>query len=160
MKIEELLDSLMEDLKNEYAHWHFYIQASTNVIGLHRQEISEFFQEQAAGEMKHVEEFRRMIKGVLTRRGIQKTTPDLPSEFVRGETCPVRLLEAALDMEDQVVSNYVKRKQEAEVILEGSSNPEDAVDATYISLFLEDQILDSRGDADNIREMLENTIDS
>ena len=36
---------------------------------------------------------------------------------------------------------------------------EDTVDGTYLALFLEDQILDSRGDADNIREMLENTID-
>jgi ferritin len=159
MKIEGLLDSLMGDLTNEYAHWHFYMQASTSVVGLHRQEISEFFLEQAAGEMKHIEEFRRMIQGVMTRLGLEKTIPSLPAEFRQGLTSPKDLLAAALEMEDRVVKNYVTRRREAEEVCDEGPDFEDVVDATYIALFLEDQILDSRADADNIREMLKNIVD-
>lgn len=159
MKIDELMSLLCEDLMNEYAHWHFYMQAATKVKGLHRQEISEFFIEQASGEMKHVEEFRRMIQGVITRRGLDMQIPDSPSEFKKGLDCPKDLLQAALEMEDQVVENYVLRKQQADS-MEENGNMEDLVDSTYISLFLEDQILDSRGDADNIREMIKNDVDT
>lgn len=157
--MEELVKLLIGDLANEYAHWHFYIQASTNVRGLHRQEISEFFKEQATSEMEHVEQFRRMIQGIITRRGLKSY--DVPSEvagFKKGLSCPKELLEAALEMEDGVVRNYVERRAQAELLVSGD-DPEDSIDATYVSLFLEDQILDSRSDADNIREMLRKTVD-
>ena len=61
-------------------------------------------------------------------------------------------------MEDQVVHNYVIRRSQAEYLTE-SSDLNDKIDGTYISLFLEDQILDSRGDADDIREMLQSAVD-
>lgn len=156
--MKELVNLLLEDLANEYAHWHFYMQAATNVSGLHRQEISEFFKEQAAGEMEHVEQFRRMIQGIITRRGFKTEIPSKVAEFKRGLSCPKELLEAALEMEENVVANYVARKKQAEILADGE-DMEDSIDATYIALFLEDQILDSRSDADNIREMLRNTID-
>lgn len=158
MKVIELVKLLTQDLANEYAHWHFYVQAATNVAGLHRQEIREFFLEQAESEMKHVDEFRRMIQGVITRRGLDISVPNFPSEFKQGLSCPKALLKAALEMEDQVVSNYVIRRSQAEAIAE-TAEADDRIDSTYIALFLEDQILDSRGDADNIREMLKNTVD-
>jgi len=153
MTIEELVGLLECDLANEYAHWHFYMQASTAVRGLHRQEIGEFFSEQAAGEMKHVGEFRRMIQGIKTRRGIPGGVASAVAPFKTGMTCPKELLQAALDMENEVVSNYVLRHSQAEDLASTGSG-EDAIDATYVALFLEDQILDSRGDADNILEML------
>lgn len=152
MTIEELVGLLEGDLANEYAHWHFYMQAATAVRGLHRQEIGEFFSEQAASEMKHVEEFRRMIQGIKTRRGILGGVPSAVAPFPQGITCPEALLEAALEMEDKVVSNYVVRHSQAEGLAD--SSPDYSADATYVALFLEDQILDSRGDADNILEML------
>lgn len=157
MRIVELVNLLCEDLMNEYAHWHFYVQAATKVSGLHRQEIREFFLEQAGSEMKHVDEFRRMIQGVVTRRGLDVSIPNHPSEFKQGLSCPKALLQAALEMEDKVVANYVTRKSQAESI---AGDPEDSIDSTYIALFLEDQILDSRGDADNIREMIRIDVDS
>lgn len=157
--MEELVKLLIGDLANEYAHWHFYMQAATNVRGLHRQEISEFFKEQATGEMEHVEQFRRMIQGIITRRGLKsREVPSEVADFKRGLSCPKELLEAALEMEDMVVRNYVERRAQAEVLASGNDT-EDSVDATYVALFLEDQILDSRSDADNIREMLRNTVD-
>jgi ferritin-like protein len=157
MNIEEFVDLLIVDLSNEYAHMHFYIQACTSVKGLHRQEISEFFNEQAQSEMKHVEEFRRMIQGIITRRKLNKKIPNLVADFKENLSCPKALLRAALEMEDQVVSNYVLRHSQAESLSENGS--EDSIDGTYVALFIEDQILDSRGDADNIREMLESAID-
>lgn len=157
MNIEELTRLLITDLSNEYAHWHFYMQAATNVRSLHRQEISEFFLEQAAGEMKHIEEFRRLIQGISTRRGLGLQVPSTVAEFKTGLNCPKDLLRAALEMEDKVVGNYVLRHSQAEIL--ASNGLEDSIDGTYVGLFLEDQILDSRGDADNIREMLESGID-
>jgi ferritin len=152
MTIEELVGLLEGDLANEYAHWHFYMQAATAVRGLHRQEIGEFFSEQAAGEMKHVEEFRRMIQGIKTRRGMPVGIPYAVTAFPQNITCPRELLEAALEMEDNVVSNYVLRHAQAEEL--AALGGADSIDGTYVALFLEDQILDSRGDADNILEML------
>lgn len=158
MTIDELVMLLEGDLANEYAHWHFYMQAATAVRGLHRAEIGEFFSEQAASEMKHVEEFRRMIQGIKTRRGMPGGVASTVAPFKGGITCPLGLLQAALEMEDQVVSNYVLRHSQAEKLAD-SGIKEDSVDGTYIALFLEDQILDSRGDADNILEMLKGSID-
>jgi ferritin-like protein len=158
MNIEQLVDLLLGDLANEYAHMHFYMQAATSIRGLHRQEIGEFFSEQAASEMKHVEEFRRLIQGIITRRNLDKKVPSAVAQFKEGLTCPKELLQAALEMEDQVVANYALRHSQAEELAEMGSDA-DKADGTYVALFLEDQILDSRGDADNIREMLENTID-
>jgi ferritin len=152
MTIEELVSLLEGDLANEYAHWHFYMQAATAVRGLHRQEIGEFFSEQASGEMKHVEEFRRLIQGLKTRRGIPGGVASTVAPFKSNMSGPSELLQAALEMEDEVVSNYVLRHSQAEEL--ASSSPDAAADATYVALFLEDQILDSRGDADNILEML------
>lgn len=158
MTIDELVDLLIGDLANEYSHMHFYIQASSNVRGLHRQELSEFFSEQAESEMKHVGEFRRLIQGIVTRRKLDKKIPNFVAPFKENLTCPKALLSYALQMEDQVVSNYVARLSQAEEL--ASNGSLDNVDGTYVGLFLEDQILDSRGDADNIREMLENAIDN
>lgn len=157
MNIEQMVDLLIGDLANEYAHMHFYMQAATSIRGLHRQEIGEFFSEQASSEMKHVDEFRRLIQGIITRRNLDRTVPSTVAEFKEGLTCPKGLLQAALDMEDQVVLNYVTRHSQAENL--ASNGLEDAIDGTHVALFLEDQILDSRGDADNIREILNNAID-
>lgn len=156
MTIKELVELLKGDLANEYAHWHFYMNAATAVRGLHRQEISEFFLEQAESEMKHIEEFRRLIRGLATRWSLNADVPSSVGEFKAGVNHPEHLLRFALEMEDKVVENYVLRHHQAEQLAESGSGRE-AIDATYIALFLEDQILDSRGDADNILEMLDVT---
>lgn len=158
MKIEELVDLLLGDLANEYSHMHFYQEASTNVRGLHRHELSEFFTEQAQSEMKHVEEFRRLIQGLITRRNLKIQISSKVADFQKNLNNPKSILSAALDMEDNVVKNYVLRHSQAEDL--ASNGGTDAVDGTYVALFLEDQILDSRGDADDILEMLQSAIDN
>lgn len=152
MKLENLIDLLNQDLSREYSHWHFYMSAATSVQGLHREEIKEFFIEEAQGEMKHVQEFRELIQGILTRRNLNKKITELPCDFNADSKNPIVLLTQALKMEEEVVKNYVERIQQAAELQ--NNGGEDAVDGKYIEIFLEDQIADSRHDADNIREML------
>jgi bacterioferritin (cytochrome b1) len=143
--LEKMLERLNGDLANELSHWLFYMHHATKVVGLHREEISEFLLESAKGEMEHIEAFQRLIIGL----GGSPTIYISP--IVSGLTDPHQILEEALKMEQKVVENYVQRIEEARGLQE---NPQTAVDGKYIELFLEDQILDSRSDVDNIREML------
>lgn len=152
MNLEKLIDLLNEDLSREYSHWHFYMQASTSVTGLHREELSEFFLEEASGEMKHIEEFKRLLNGLICRRQIAKPVGTKVADFKSNLSCPKEILEEALRMEEEVVSNYIKRIDDACSLQENGGD--DKIDGKYIELFLEDQILDSRSDADNIRMMI------
>ncbi len=140
MTKEELIDLLNADLSNELKHMMFYLHHSVMVQGLHREEIGELLSEAAESELKHVQEFARVIVGL----GGEPTTK--VAYFNWGLTCPKEILQEALRMEDEVVKNYVGRMEDALTV--------GGVDGKYVEIFLEDQILDSRGDADNIREML------
>jgi len=155
--VDFILENLIKDLANEYSHWHFYIQASTNVVGLHRLELSEFFEKQASSEMNHVLEFRKLIQGLITKRNLKINIPNEVAKFKENLKDPIDLLSFALEMEDKVVSNYTQRIKETCLFQE--NNETDAVDGKYIELFLEDQIQDSRADADEIREILKRSID-
>ncbi len=146
MTLDEMIAKLNQDLCNEYRHWHFYMQAMVNVQGLHREEVGEFLKKEATGEMTHVEEFKRLIIGL----GGMPTINVAP--FAHDLTTPKDILEYALAMEDEVVSNYVYRIDDAIVLQDNGGK--DKVDGKYIELFLEEQVLDSRADADHIREML------
>jgi len=152
MKLENLIELLNQDLAREYSHWHFYMSAASSVQGLHREELKEFFIEEAQGEMKHVQEFRDLLQGLITRRNLKVSITELPCKFNADFKNPNDLLEQALKMEEEVVKNYVERINQASELQENGG--EDAIDGKYIELFLEDQIQDSRHDADNIREML------
>jgi ferritin len=155
MNIEKMFDLLAEDLSREYSHWNFYIQSATSITGLHREEIGEFLLEQAKEEMVHVEEFKKMLHGLNVKRNLNKNIPTKIAEFKNNISDPVEILNEALKMEDEVVKNYVQRIEDASLLQE-IGNVDDVVDGKYIELFLEDQILDSRKDADHIRMMLLN----
>lgn len=152
MKVENLFDLLAEDLSREYSHWNFYIQSATSVVGLHREEIGEFLLEQAKEEMGHIEEFKRVLHGLNERRNLNKLIPTKISQFKNELSCPEQILKEALRMEDEVVRNYIQRIENACSLQENGE--EDKVDGKYVELFLEDQVLDSRKDADHIRMML------
>ncbi len=141
MTKQELIDLLNEDLKNERMHMLFYLNASIVVKGLHREEMSEFFLESAKSEMGHIVQFGNMIQGL---GGIPAVESNL---FQENLFDPEGLLQYALKMETEVVENYVKRAYQAEHELGGA-------DGFWVHCFLEDQVMDSRKDADNIREML------
>jgi ferritin len=143
----QLVYKLQDDTKREYAHWHFYMNAAIHVGGLHREEYKEFFQEQAASEMKHIQEFGNLLVGL----GFPAPSYAAPF-FSDPETDPTVLLQEALKMEEEVVANFVERMDEADEV--ENNGGQDKVDARYIHLFLEDQMLDSRADVDNIKQIL------
>lgn len=152
MNIYKILELLIEDLSREYSHWNFYLQSATSITTLHRSEIGEFLLEQAKEEMTHIEEFKRVLHGIITRRNLSISVPTKIAEFKNNLNCPKQILEEALRMEDEVVSNYVQRIEDANKLQENGG--EDKIDGKFLELFLEDQILDSRSDADNIRMMI------
>lgn len=136
----ELIDLLNGDLKNEYMHMHFYLHSAVVVRGLHRAEIREFLLEEAASEMTHVKKFADLIVGL---GGIPAS---LPNPFPTDLTKPVRILKFALDMEETVVANYTARLGHAAEL--------GGVDGKWVELFIEDQLVQSRTDADHIRQLL------
>ena len=151
-----MIELLSEDLSREYSHWNFYIQAATSIVGLHREEIGEFLLEQSKEEMTHVEEFKRVLHGIITRRNLKALVPTKISDFKNNLSITFEILNEALKMEDEVVANYVQRIEDAISLQENGG--EDKIDGKYLELFLEDQIQDSRKDADNIRMMIKNIV--
>jgi len=139
MTKEEMIQKLNGDLSNEYMHMNFYLHHAATVQGLHRSEIGEYLLEHAQSEMKHVHEFSKVIIGMGGKLNYFFRT-------IKYFVDPQEILEYALSMEDEVVANYVERMADAREL--------GGVDGSYIEIFLEDQILDSRGDADNLREMV------
>lgn len=143
-----LIDLLNKDLEREYSHWHFYIHAASVVTGLHREEYREFFMEEAKGEMEHILQFRELIIGlggipvasfIDYSRDVESTEPDM-------------LLLKSLQIEQEVVANYVQRMDDAENYERNGGQQK--IDGRYLHIFLEDQILDSRSAVDNIKQML------
>jgi len=139
MNKSDLISRLNFDIQNEYAHMHFYMHSAAMVEGLHRQELREFFMEQATSEMKHIQAFADMIVGLGGKPNC------LPSSFPDHMSSPNDILEYALRMETEVVNNYAERMDQAASL--------GGADGKWVEAFLENQIIDSRTDADNIRMM-------
>jgi len=135
-----MIGLLNNDLTNEYQHFHFYLNAAIRVQSLHRPQIRAFLLAEAAGEMLHIQEFGDLIVGL---GGVPTTKVNgFRSDF----TNPKAILEYALQIEEEVVSNYVVRKQQAQKI--------GGIMGARIEIFIDQQIQNSGGDADNIRSML------
>lgn len=139
----ELIDMLQEDLRNERKHLLFYIQAASLVSGPHRKEVNEFFLEEAAGELKHVADFSKMI---VRLGGIPNT--DVSSFDEAKEKNLETLLKQAFEMEQKVAKTYESRLKSIENLKNQNS------DSTVISLFYEDQIVDSWETAKEIQLMI------
>jgi bacterioferritin (cytochrome b1) len=139
MTKQELIDLLNNDLKNEWKHHNFYLHNASTLTGLLSIEYKEFLLKQAAGEMHHVTQFSDMIIGL---GGVPtKVSNDFPTLSNLGE-----ILNYAVDMEEEVLSNYVQRIQDAEKL--------GGVDGYWVTIFLENQIQDSRQDRDEIIKFL------
>lgn len=140
----ELIEKLNSDLMNEYTHMHFYLQSSFLVEGTYRHEVAEWLAEHAASEFKHVQEFAKVIVGL---GGVPVTRGhDFPNL-----TDPHEIFLYAQKLEQEVVTNYVHRMEEVEGEFRRNL---DKCDAKYVELFLEDQLLDSRSDLDEINQFL------
>ncbi len=142
MTIPAMLELLLADLRNEWKHMRFYLYHASAITGLHAEEYKEVFLKEAASEMGHVTEFSDMIWGL-------GGTPTADSEDFPLFTDVEGALAYALKMEEEVVNNYVTRIQQADSLPE----PE----ASWLVVFLEDQINHSRRDVDRYRRLLKGT---
>jgi bacterioferritin (cytochrome b1) len=140
MTKNELICKLNEDLKNEYTHMHFYMHSAVMIRGMNRAELSEWLEEHAKGEFDHVQQFSKLIVGL---GGV----PTTEHHSFPSYTNPDSIMRHAYHLESQVVTNYAHRMEEIGNTLE--LIPEDK---KYVLLFLEDQLLDSRGDLDEINQ--------
>ncbi len=146
MNKEDLILKLNGDLVNEYTHMHFYLHSSFLVEGTYRDEVSEWLVKHATSEFKHIQEFAKMIVG-LGGQPVHEHH-DFPHL-----TDPHEIFLYAQQLESEVVANYVQRMEEVV-----SSNELDPCDAKYVELFLEDQVLDSRGDLDEIKQFIKRNV--
>jgi bacterioferritin (cytochrome b1) len=140
MNLETLVENLKEDLKNERKHMLFYLTNASTITGLNRIEIKEFLLEEAASEMKHVEQFQNLILGLDG-----KIDDFSHNQFDIFED-PYKILDYALKMEIEVIYNYSRRIKEAQELKDHNG--------LWVEIFLESQIANSREDADQIKQML------
>jgi bacterioferritin (cytochrome b1) len=140
MNLETLVENLKEDLKNERKHMLFYLTNASTITGLNRIEIKEFLLEEAASEMKHVEQFQNLILGLDG-----KIDDFSHNQFDIFED-PYKILDYALKMEIEVIYNYSRRIKEAQELKDHNG--------LWVEIFLESQIANSREDADQIKRML------
>jgi bacterioferritin (cytochrome b1) len=139
MTKEEMIQILNNDLKNEWKHLRFYLYHASAVRGFHREEYRELFLKNAASEMVHVTQFSDLILGL---GGIATEESNNFQKF----TDPKDILSYALEMEKEVVSNYVQRIRDADNL--------GGVDGQWLEIFMEDQIKHSREDVDNLYQIL------
>ena len=144
--MEQLIDCLRGDLRNEYHHLHFYLQSAGLVTGLHRAELADMLTEHARSELGHVREFTEMITGLGHEPG--------PVAFreVLQYTDPLDVIRYAASMEAEVVVNYSLR------LVQIAALPTDlravAADIDFLRTFYEEQLLHSRTDENHFRRML------
>jgi bacterioferritin (cytochrome b1) len=139
--MENMINNLNGDLTREYAHLHFYLNASIRVRGVNRPELSKFFLDAARGEVEHIIAFGRLITGL----GGVPTTDVAP--FVADLTTPDDLIREAIAMEEAVVSNYLERMNQCD--------QSGDVNGAFVHAFIEQQLVDSRSDVDELKQMLD-----
>lgn len=141
----QFVNLMIKDLQNEKKHMMFYLTASATVTGLHREEYKELFAKEANSEMQHVMEFQDAILGMGANlaQGVElNVIPDFLVSYQSKD-----LLKFALEMEEEVVSNYAKRISE-------DVNMLDSPEKEWMEIFYEDQLAKSRKDVDNLKMIL------
>jgi bacterioferritin (cytochrome b1) len=136
----DFIELLCNDLRNEWKHLKFYLYHASALVGLHAEEYKEVFLKEAASEMAHVTEFSDLIYG-LGGKAHADSYGFMLCTNVRDA------LQCAYDMERDVVKNYAARIKQAQEVLEEP-------DATWVTIFLEDQLNHSRRDVDRYWRLL------
>jgi bacterioferritin (cytochrome b1) len=139
MNKEEMIQTLNNDLRNEWKHLRFYLYHASAIVGLHREEFREFLYKSAESEMKHVTQFSDLILGL---GGVATEESNDFEKFTK----PEDILLYALNMEKEVVSNYVQRIKDSDQL--------GGVEGQWIEIFMEDQIKHSREDVDHLNQIV------
>ena len=138
--LPQIITLLEQDLRHEWKHMNFYLYHASAITGLHAEEYKEVFLKEAASEMQHITEFSDMLWGLGGKPDVH--AHDFPQfTDVRGA------LQYAYTMEQEVVRNYAERLNQ---LLDVTVEPE----ATWLTVFLEDQLAHSRADVDRFKRLL------
>lgn len=154
MTLQTFLESMNNDLQNEWTHLKFYLYHASAMAGLHSAEYREFFTEAAKGELQHVQMFLDQLFA------LNYPSPSQSANSFSMFTNPADALTHAIELENHVAENYVKRLAQLEEL--SAAHP---VTARYLTVFYEDQLKDSYEDcarmrrimADDLRQLLRNT---
>lgn len=139
MEVSELVDLLQEDLKNERKHLAAYAQFAVQLRGLHREELREFCETQAADELQHVLQFSELIVHLGGVPGTEVAS--YPSDL----TTPEDILNYVVEMEDEVAENYAQRLRQTHEM--------ESAAVAYAHVFYEEQIADSWKTAREVEQM-------
>ncbi len=143
--IFELIESLNEDLKNEYQHMLFYTHAANMLVGLERLYLADQLKAHAASEMQHVFQFAQKIRA---NGGIPVS--GMKTAWFTEEDCTSakQVIGQAIALETEVVKNYHKRHRQASELNANTDKHYDLV------IFLEEQIEHSQNDIDELKLIL------
>jgi bacterioferritin (cytochrome b1) len=160
MTRKDMLDLMKADLKNEYTHMLFYLSHAAHLRGLHRIELREWLEDEADSEMGHVKAFSKL----LTSFG---EIALVDHNYIPVLVSPEEIIDHAIALEQEVVSNYALRLKQVAAFIEGGVEPTsrdlgngDHADEfaawTRAGLFYEDQLMHSHEDLDELRQWRRN----
>jgi bacterioferritin (cytochrome b1) len=147
MFTHNLVELLNSDIKNEYKHMHFYLHYASLFTGPHHDSMRDLFLKQASSEMQHVHQFSKLIVG------LDGMPTCLGNEFNTNLRDTKSIIFNAIEMEEEVVQNYVQRCEDAASLQKNLSHGTLSVAAKYVQLFLEEQIQDSQSDIDHLKQI-------
>lgn len=141
---QNVMDLIYFDLRNERKHMMFYLTNASSMRGMDAVEYIELFESEAKEEMSHVTNFQDMIVGL---GGNLNSLQAQGYERYEIFTLPRDALKYALEMEEEVVDNYVER-------IEMVQKLENKTTSRWIEVFYEKQIEKSRADVDKYKRLL------
>lgn len=104
---EQLIELLNEDLAREYQAVITYRTYASAVPGIYRQELREFFAAEVADELGHAQ----ILADKIVMMGGQPTTVPAAVKYTED---PKEMLQNALADEEETVTRYVQRREQAE----------------------------------------------
>lgn len=147
MFTSNLIELLNGDLKNEYKHMHFYLYYASLFTGPHHDSLRDLFLEQARSEMNHIHQFSKLIVGLDGK-------PTSESNLFNTNLKDTKsIIFNAIEMEEEVVKNYVQRCVDAASLDKNLGFGMSSVTAKYVQIFLEGQIQDSQSDIDHMKQI-------
>lgn len=147
LTLQQFLQTMNNDLQNEWTHLQFYLYHASYITGLHAEEYKEFFTEAAKGELEHVQAFLDRLLGL----GVE-----MPNQCGHSFPCYTRVEDAinhAIKLENEVVENYAHRLTQLDRLLSAHQTV-----ASYLKIFYEDQLQDSYEDAEKMRRIMANDL--
>ena len=137
----EMIDLLQGALMRERQHFNFYQHAQYVLKGLFRLYLGDFFKKEMHGELEHMQVFADKIValgGIPTIESYALNASDFST--------PLKMINAAIKMEREVISFYHSMYPSAEKYAE-------TYDDLSIVLLIEDNIEDSTRDVEEMEKL-------